>query len=33
MMLVAAMVYRAPIFKARIETAESTEAVSNFGAD
>ncbi len=33
MMIVAARVYRAPIFKARIETAETTEAVSHFGAD
>jgi hypothetical protein len=33
MMFVAAWVYRAPIFKARIETAETAEAVSNFGAD
>ena len=32
MMIVAARVYKAPIFKARIETAETTEAVSNFGA-
>jgi hypothetical protein len=32
-MFVAAKVYRAPIFNARIETAESTEAVSNVGAD
>jgi amino acid transporter len=31
MMVVAARVYKAPIFKARIETAETTEAVSNFG--
>ena len=33
MMIVAARVYKAPIFKARIETAETTEAVSHFGAD
>jgi len=33
MMLVAARVYKAPIFKARIETAESTAAVAHFGAD
>jgi amino acid transporter len=33
MMVIAARVYRAPIFKARIETAETTEAVSNFGAN
>lgn len=33
MMFVAAFVYRAPIFQARIETAETTEAVSHFGAD
>lgn len=33
MMLIAARVYKAPIFKARIETAQTTEAVSNFGAD
>jgi amino acid transporter len=33
MMIIAAKVYRAPIFNARIETAESTEAVSNVGAD
>jgi amino acid transporter len=33
MMVVAARVYRAPIFKARIETAETAEAVSHFGAD
>jgi amino acid transporter len=32
MMIVAARVYKAPIFKARIETAETTKAVSNFGA-
>ena len=32
MMLVAARYYKAPIFKAKIETAETTEAVSNFGA-
>ncbi len=31
LMVVAARVYRAPIFKARIETAETTEAVSHFG--
>jgi len=33
MMFVAARVYKAPIFKARIETAESTAAVAHFGAD
>jgi amino acid transporter len=32
MMLVAARYYKAPIFKTKIETAETTEAVSNFGA-
>jgi amino acid transporter len=32
LMIIAAWVFRAPIFKARIEAAESTEAVSNFGA-
>jgi hypothetical protein len=32
MMVIAARVYRAPIFHTRIETAESTDAVSNFGA-
>jgi len=33
MMVVAARVYRATIFKTRIETAETTEATSNFGAN
>ena len=33
MMVVAARIYRAPIFKARIETAQTAGAVSNFGAD
>ena len=33
MMFVAARVYKAPIFKAKVETAQTTEAVSNFGAD
>src|SRR5215472_9005178 len=33
MMVVAARVTKAPIFKASIETAETTDAVSNFGAD
>jgi amino acid transporter len=32
MMIIAARVYKAPIFKARIETAESAEATSHFGA-
>jgi amino acid transporter len=32
MMFVAARVYKAPIFRAKVETAETTEAVSNFGA-
>ena len=32
LMIIAARVYRAPIFKARIEAAQTTEAVSNFGA-
>ena len=32
LMVIAARVYRAPIFKARIEAAQTTEAVSNFGA-
>jgi len=32
LMIIAARVYRAPIFKARIEAAQTTEALSNFGA-
>lgn len=33
MMLVAARVYRAPIFKAKLETAESTSADVRMGAE
>jgi len=33
MMIIAARVFGAPIFKARIETAQTTEAASKFGAD
>jgi len=33
LMIIARWLFRAPIFKTRIEAAQTTEAVSNFGAD